>query len=116
MLGALVLSAVPAVAAAAVITTPALSGVEGGGFTCTVVNASAARQTIRIQILPGSPGTDETELLPGDVVGLSTSSGQGSQAYCRVISRGRASALRVSFEARTAGFPRGAAIAVVQGE
>lgn len=113
--GLLVLRWSSAALATTVVTTPVLSGVADGGFTCHVLNASGARQQVRIELGPTAEPT-ETPLLPGDTTGVSLSSAQGELRYCRVTGSGRRGSLRVSLEVRSAGFPRGAPIAVVQGQ
>lgn len=113
--GMLMLSWSSAALATTVVTTPVLSGVADGGFTCHVLNASGARQQVRIELAPGAAPT-ETPLLPGDTTGVSIPSAQGDLRHCRVTGSGRRGSLRVSLEARSALFPTGAPIAVVQGQ
>jgi len=113
---AIVLAGAGGAAAANVITTPMLTGIADGGYNCSVVNVSSSRVKVKVAILPSGQDTEETELEPGDDLGVSTQSQQGSQEYCRVTTRGSKSALRVSFEARTGRVPFGQTFAVVQGQ
>ena len=106
--------------AESLVATPALSGIDGGGFVCWVQNVSNGRQKVKIQLVEGNfvPERNpvEEELGPGATVAHTRPSSQGGTAYCLVTIRGSKSAIRVSLESRTDTLPAGQTIAAVQGQ
>lgn len=113
---AIVLAGAGGAVAANIITTPLLTGIADGGYNCSVLNVSSSRVKVKVAILPSGQDTEETELEPGDDLGVAALSQQGSQEYCRVTTRGSKTALRLSFEARTGVIPFDQTFAVVQGQ